>query len=152
MRHPFTTLFCSMLLGLTEVVSAAQAEDSSSTAPAFYSWLEKYQNPAVEHPIHNAQVNGSQPAPSMNEPAPAKAMMTLPSARSSVSETVTDEHGEQVVGPGEGLGCYYHRSYYSHLPLFTNNGNYSLRGDIDVAEPYHQSSEHVSAASHYKAR
>ena len=40
---------------------------------------------------------------------------------------------------GEGLGCYYHRSYYSHLPMF-KAGAYHLPGSLDVAEPYQKAS------------
>ena len=40
--------------------------------------------------------------------------------------------------PGEGLGCYYHQAYYSHLPMFKDD-IYSLRGSLDVSETYHKS-------------
>jgi hypothetical protein len=40
-----------------------------------------------------------------------------------------------TVAPGEGLGCFYHQGYYSHLPLF-KDGVYTLPGSRDVSEPY----------------
>ncbi|MCS6927633.1 MAG: hypothetical protein NZ578_17215 [Candidatus Binatia bacterium] len=49
---------------------------------------------------------------------------------------LASEELSDPVGPGEGLGCYYHRSYYSHLPLF-QKGSYLLPGSLAVAEPAH---------------
>lgn len=152
MRYSFAPLLCVIFLGLAGSSLQVQAEDpsaSSSSAPAFYGWLEKYQNPTVEHPVQNAQPRVSQPT---SDVVRLPSATSLPSSWTPLLEIANTDQGEQVVGPGEGLGCYYHRSYYSHLPLFNKNGNYSLRGDIDVAEPYHQSSEHVSAASRHEAR
>lgn len=49
---------------------------------------------------------------------------------------------ENTAEPGEGLGCYYHRAYYSHLPMFKDDV-YSLRGSFDVAETYRKPSDAV---------
>jgi hypothetical protein len=156
MRQPVATLLCLTFLGVTGSTLAVKAEDpavSSSAVPAFYNWLEKYQNPAAEYPGQNAQPHTSQPmqptqsAQSANDVVLQNGAATLPSSWTSLAETANADQGSRVVGPGEGLGCYYHRSYYSHLPLFNKTGNYTLRGDLDVSEPYHQPSDHVSATS-----
>lgn len=45
------------------------------------------------------------------------------------------KHTPPAVAPGEGLGCFYHQGYYSHLPLF-KDGVYTLPGSREVSEPY----------------
>ena len=97
------------------------ATDALSAEPdpsVYYGWLDAYQNPGVATP--------SAPLPD-----------TLP-ADQHLPDSAAAGHVEPPavqVDAGQGLGCYYHRSYYSHLPMF-QDGAYTLPGSLDVAEPY----------------
>lgn len=97
------------------------ATDALAAEPdpsVYYGWLDAYQNPGVATP----------PAPLPN---------TLPADQQGPDLDVAESE-EPLVAPaeaGQGLGCYYHRSYYSHLPMF-RDGAYTLPGSLDVAEPY----------------
>jgi hypothetical protein len=142
MRLPFATLLCLTLTGFVSWGVEVKAEDPAAPpAPAFYGWLEKYQNPTIDRTIQKVQPQTAA------QPTTNTAPITLPSSWEKTVETPDAALNGQVAGPGEGLGCYYHRSYYSHLPLFNRKGDYTLHGNIDVAEPYHQPSDQVSAAS-----
>lgn len=118
----------------------ALAEDVQAThqpVPAFYTWLEKYQNPSVSHVprLEKSMVPRSEMTAAEDPP------VSLELGGESTGMTDLAE----TAGPGEGLGCFYHRSYYSHLPLF-KEGLYTLPGSLNVAEPYRKPSGRVLAA------
>lgn len=153
MRYTLAAFLCMAICGFTIGNQEIQAGESSpaSSTPAFYTWLDKYQNPNAASAT--AFVSPAPRTTSHQETISASSLVTaLPSSWEAASDGAPSQSGASVVGPGEGLGCYYHRSYYSHLPLFNTDGNYTLRGDVNVAEPYHQPSDRVSAASPSSSR
>lgn len=116
-------------------VSAADDHTSHQAIPHFYRWLDKFEKhtiaPGVQKPVPPA----GQSAQPGGEPALTAGMREMGTAESRREEpAVLVGSDSDPVGPGEGLGCYYHRSYYSHLPLF-KNGSYHLPGSLAVAEP-----------------
>lgn len=149
-------LLCLTILGVSGRRTAALAEDTSASptpVPAFYQWLEKYQNPTPH--------TGSQNSPQQTRPTPqrnaqrADQRESTPAHPSSLpveDPSVPSSAGgsaefAEPTGPGEGLGCFYHRSYYSHLPLFDKGNTYTLPGSLDVAEPYHKPMSGAAASS-----
>lgn len=101
--------------------SGSAATDVLSAEPdpsVYYGWLDAYQNPGGATP----------PAPL---PGTLPADQQVPDLDVAGSEEPLVAQAEA----GQGLGCYYHRSYYSHLPMF-QDGAYTLPGSLDVAEPY----------------
>lgn len=112
---------------------------SAEPDPAvYYGWLDAYQNPGAATPP--APLPGTLPADQQvpdlaaagsEEPLVAQAEAGQGLKRKRVNFLRAD--GRHV----SSLGCYYHRSYYSHLPLF-QDGAYTLPGSLDVAEPYQQ--------------
>lgn len=63
------------------------------------------------------------------------ARATNPESSSQRRPLVPQNKTTTTMAPGEGLGCFYHQGYYSHLPLF-KDGVYTLPGSRDVSEPY----------------
>ena len=140
MKHVIAVLLCLSISsggsGWCPTVLAEDSQASQGKVPAFYNWLEKYQNPAqpvssVPQRMENLE---SQQYTNAAEP-PSPPVEAPPLLLGGATETAE---------PGEGLGCFYHRSYYSHLPLF-QNGTYTLPGSLDVAEPYQKPSRSVLA-------
>jgi len=137
MKNTLTLLLCFAIYGISSVtaVFAEAPQTPSQTAPDFYQWLDKYQNPTVQtharKPIQSVNAvakeeNGAAGQPSNNTPADN---LSVPLETPAFVDT-----SYEVVEPGEGLGCFYHRSYYSHLPLFKDSA-YHLAGSLAVAEP-----------------
>lgn len=63
------------------------------------------------------------------------ARATNPEGPSQRRPLVPQNKTTTTMAPGEGLGCFYHQGYYSHLPLF-KDGGYTLPGSRDVSELY----------------
>lgn len=118
--------------------SAAPAADVEPAA-RYYGWLDKFEQPSQPTPA----VSSVPRVPDRPERQVA-APVGSPSPDGPPSETVASNvvFEESTAEPGEGLGCYYHRAYYSHLPMF-KDGVYSLRGSFDVAETYRKPSDDV---------
>lgn len=122
-----------ILAASVATVSAGGAETAHSTAAQqFYPWLDKF---------------ATQPIPPRGQEPPSAANRFASGEATRQGERIAESRPEPFpvwvseglgdpVGPGEGLGCYYHRSYYSHLPLF-QKGSYALPGSLAVAEPAH---------------
>ncbi len=148
MKHVTTVLLCLVILGISGWCTAALAEDTQASreqVPAFYSWLEKYQNPTPRLGSRSPSQQVSavvQPQESVESRQNANTTK-LPSSPVEAPPLLMGGATE-TAEPGEGLGCFYHRAYYSHLPLF-KNGTYTLPGSLDVAEPYQKSSRSVFA-------
>ena len=102
------------------------ATDALSAEPdpsVYYGWLDAYQNPGVATP----------PAP-LPDTLPADQQAPDLDAAGPEEPSVAQAEAGQGQLP-QSRGCYYHRSYYSHLPMF-QDGAYTLPGSLDVAEPY----------------
>ena len=137
-------------LGLVCVAGDLRAEEESKPAAheatAYYGWLNKFENPS-HRPVTPTPKNS---ADTLTEKSPTEqvaqhdmASIEQPPSTESGSVPVSDAIvEEETAEPGEGLGCYYHRAYYSHLPMFKDDV-YSLRGSFDVAETFHKPSEDV---------
>lgn len=139
----------ALLLGLSVTGvfghSLLVAADESPDVSAYYGWLDKYQNPEKQSVIATSQ----QRERSFQEATPSDTPVqhVVPSDTDSTpGESTAESTSAEVVfeqaEAGEGLGCYYHRSYYSHLPMF-KEGAYHLPGSLDVAEPYQKTSSHA---------
>lgn len=137
-------------LGALCVAGDLQAEgEPQPTAPkaaAYYGWLDKFENPSHRSPTpiqkNNADTLAEKGQAEQAEQHAIASVKTSPSTESgsvAVSDIIVEE---ETAAPGEGLGCYYHRAYYSHLPMFKDDV-YSLRGSFDVAETFHKPSEDV---------
>ena len=136
-------------LGVMCVAGGLRAEgEPQSTghkAAAYYGWLDKFENPS-HRPLTPPQKNK---ASTLTEKDQAE-QAAQPEVASVKQAPVTQDanaagsamSAEETAEPGEGLGCYYHRAYYSHLPMFKDDV-YSLRGSFDVAETFHKPSEDV---------
>ncbi len=134
-------VFAAAALAGTLVVSfgvnALAGDSAAPNIPDYYGWLEKYQNPAQTRQAEAAAADVAgvelehRPRPPASRSATGVSDLALETLGGDPSAT-----GEPL-GPGEGLSCYYHRAYYSHLPLF-KDGAYTLHGSLSVAEPYHQ--------------
>ena len=146
MKHILTIV---LSLGLVCVAADIRAEEPQPTAPkaaAYYGWLDKFENPS-HRPLTPTQKNNADTLTEKGQaeqaaPHDLASVKTPPSTESgsvSLSEVSVEE---ETAEPGEGLGCYYHRAYYSHLPMFKDDV-YSLRGSFDVAETFHKPSEDV---------
>ncbi len=150
MKHVIAVLLCLITLGVIGRCTSTLAEDAQASrekVPAFYSWLEKYQHPTphLDSRSSSQQVSAvAQPQESVESRQNANTVETpsLPIEPPSLLVGAATETAE----PGEGLGCFYHRAYYSHLPLF-KNGTYTLPGSLDVAEPYQKPSQSVFVPS-----
>jgi hypothetical protein len=115
---------------------AEDAQAPGQTTPAFYRWLDKYQNPALRTDAQKPSPQAEAVSKSTNnlENQQSTAMTETPASPTEVPPLQVDWANEPT-GPGEGFGCFYHRSYYSHLPLFDKGNTYTLPGSLDVAEP-----------------
>ena len=134
-------------LGVLYIAGDLRAEgEPQPTAPkatAYYGWLDKFENPS-HRPVQKSGVD------TLTETGQAEqaeqhdsALVETPPSAEDGSVAVSDASvEEETAAPGEGLGCYYHRAYYSHLPMFKDDV-YSLRGSFDVAETFHKPSEDV---------
>jgi len=136
-------------LGVMCVAGDLRAEgELQLTAPkaaAYYGWLDKFENPSHRPtPIQKSGVDTLTEKGQAEQAAQHDiASVTTPSSAESGGGAVPDASvEEETAAPGEGLGCYYHRAYYSHLPMFKDDV-YSLRGSFDVAETFHKPSEDV---------
>lgn len=122
-------------LGVLCVAGALRAEGEpqppTPQAAAYYGWLDKFENPS--HQPTPIQKGGAHTLTEKGQ-AEQAAQHDLASSDAGVEE--------ETAAPGEGLGCYYHRAYYSHLPMFKDDV-YSLRGSFDVAETFHKPSEDI---------
>ena len=152
MKHVIAVLLGLILSfgvsGWCPTVLAEDAHASQGKVPAFYNWLEKYQNPTspagVQHPAQQVSI-----APQRTENLESQQhpdAMEPPSSVQAEAPSPLVDSATETAEPGEGLGCFYHRSYYSHLPLF-QNGTYKLPGSLDVAEPYRKPSSSVFSPS-----
>lgn len=128
-----------------ETITPAQTAEQFQS---YYGWLDKFENPPRPQDARAAskkqssQSGSEQTVPiatTQTDVKPEASPAADAVAKSSVSEVVFEA---DTAEPGQGLGCYYHRAYYSHLPMF-QDGVYSLRGSYDVAETYHKPSEEV---------
>lgn len=160
MRRRMRNVVCTALaagLALAHGVLSAddgpQAESATlgrtAEHPAqYYGWLDKFENPsAVSSPRPRStqpRSDGEQAGAATNAPTPTRQNATASSnddvqPGAAPADIVFEENTAE---PGEGLGCYYHRAYYSHLPMFKDDV-YSLRGSFDVAETYRKPSDAV---------
>ena len=137
-------------LGVMCVAGDLRAEgEPQPTAPkaaAYYGWLDKFENPP-HRPLTPTQKNKADMLTEKSQAEQAAqhdiaSVKTPPSAESGSGAVSDASVEEETAAPGEGLGCYYHRAYYSHLPMFKDDV-YSLRGSFDVAETFHKPSEDV---------
>lgn len=127
--------------------SANDGPQAGSTTPAanveqaaqYYGWLDEFENPSQPTPAASS-VPQIPDQPERQAAAPVGSSSTDGPPSETVASNVVFE--ESTAEPGEGLGCYYHRAYYSHLPMF-KDGVYSLRGSFDVAETYRKPSDDV---------
>jgi hypothetical protein len=150
MKQVIAVLLGLVILGISGWRTAALAEDAQASrgkVPAFYNWLEKYQNPTPQLGSRSP----SQPVSAAAQPQESVESRQHASAAEPPSPPVEAPPllmggATETAEPGEGLGCFYHRAYYSHLPLF-KNGAYTLPGSLDVAEPYQKPSQSVFAPS-----
>lgn len=136
----------------------------------YYGWLDKFENPSAvsssrpratqprsdgEQAVattvggRDARVPGlrsghEQAVTAADAPPPTRQNATVSSNDDVQSGAAPADivFEENTAEPGEGLGCYYHRAYYSHLPMFKDDV-YSLRGSFDVAETYRKPSDAV---------
>ncbi len=137
-------------LGVMCVAGDLRAEgEPQSTAPkaaAYYGWLDKFENPShrLTPPTRKNKASTLTEKDQAEQAAqPDIASVKTPPLAESGSGALSDVSvEEETAEPGEGLGCYYHRAYYSHLPMFKDDV-YSLRGSFDVAETFHKPSEDV---------
>jgi hypothetical protein len=133
MKMTVALLLCLAFCGVRSTTAFADTLPAP-TAPDFYQWLDKYQNPTVHPQAHQPIQQPTAVAPEGDREtiqltgSPAD-NLSLPLASPDLVDTFYE-----VVEPGEGLGCFYHRSYYSHLPLFKGSA-YNLAGSLAVAEP-----------------
>jgi hypothetical protein len=133
-------LICSLWGG-----AAALSADGSTDASVYYGWLDTYQNPSQQVPaIPQPHLLPTPPPFSETLPADQQtpAARAPDSAPAGPGELRADEIVFDHAEAGQGLGCYYHRSYYSHLPMF-KEGAYNLPGSLDVAEPYQKTSSNA---------
>lgn len=151
MRRRIRNVGCAALVaGFVFTHASPSANDgpqSGAAAPAanveqaaqYYGWLDEFEQPSQPTPAASSvpRVPGQ---PERHVAAPVGS----PSPDGPPSETAASNvvFEESTAAPGEGLGCYYHRAYYSHLPMF-KDGVYSLRGSFDVAETYRKPSDDV---------
>jgi hypothetical protein len=118
-------------------VNALAGDSAAAKIPDYYGWLEKYQNPAQTRQAEPAAADVAgvelehRPRPTASQSATGDSDIALQPLNGDAGVS------SESLGPGEGLSCYYHRAYYSHLPLF-KDGAYTLHGSLSVAEPYHQ--------------
>lgn len=160
MRRRMRNVVCAALAaGLVSAHGALSADNgpqAESATPArnaehpaqYYGWLDKFENPSA---VPSSQPRVTQPR-SDGEHAVAATDATTPTRQNAAVSSNDDVHSvaapadmvfeENTAEPGEGLGCYYHRAYYSHLPMFKDDV-YSLRGSFDVAETYRKPSDDV---------
>ena len=136
----------------------------------YYGWLDKFENPSAvpssrpraTQPRSDGEHAGAATAGGRDANVPrlrsgheqtvaAADAPSLTRQNAAVSSNDDVQSGvspadivfeENTAEPGEGLGCYYHRAYYSHLPMFKDDV-YSLRGSFDVAETYRKPSDAV---------
>lgn len=128
-----------------EIRAEGEPQPTAPKAAAYYGWLDKFENPS--HRPTPVQKSGVDALPGKGQTEQAAqhdiASVETPPPAESGSVAVPDALvEEETAAPGEGLGCYYHRAYYSHLPMFKDDV-YSLRGSFDVAETFHKPSEDV---------
>ena len=133
------------------------AEESGQTVQdksrPYYGWLDKFENPSYqpspftqpELPVQQKNADASAENPSLQQAGQQNVASVQPAsgrkerAGIDVSDLIFEN---DTAEPGKGLGCYYHRAYYSHLPLFKDD-SYFLRGAFDVAETYHKPSQDI---------
>ncbi len=120
-----------------------EPQQTAPKAAAYYGWLDKFENPSHRPPTPT-QKNDAHTLPEKGqaEQHDIASVKTSPSTESGGGAVPYASVEEETAAPGEGLGCYYHRAYYSHLPMFKDDV-YSLRGSFDVAETFHKPSEDV---------
>ncbi len=137
MQVSFSLLLGTCVAGLL-VSPLPVAADEAADVSAYYGWLDKYQNPhqhvAASHRPRILPQNST--SADTSSPDAQTAAASIPNAVSPAVNANDVVFGAEA---GEGLGCYYHRSYYSHLPMF-KAGAYHLPGSLDVAEPYQKTS------------
>ena len=146
---------CSVALCFGSVLLYAEESDQTlqDTSRSYYGWLDKFENPSHQPsqptqpllPVQpkNAEAQAENPsvkqATQQNVASVQPASGNMEDAGIDVSDVIFEN---DTAEPGKGLGCYYHRAYYSHLPLFKDD-SYSLRGAFDVAETYHKPSQDI---------
>ena len=140
------TLTIVLSLGLVCVAGSLRAEEeqqpASRNASPYYGWLDKFENPSHQPMTPTITPVQNNSADTLTEKSPVEQAVQHSSTEGgsvAVSDVIFEE---ETAEPGEGLGCYYHRAYYSHLPMFKDDV-YSLRGSFDVAETFQKPSEEV---------
>ena len=138
---PAIVLSLSVVLIAGGLRAEGEPQPAEPKAAAYYGWLDKFENPS-HRPTPPLQKNAVEALTEKSQPArPDIASVKPAPPTESGSLAVSDAGVEgETAEPGEGLGCYYHRAYYSHLPMFKDDV-YSLRGSFDVAETFHKPSE-----------
>jgi hypothetical protein len=133
MKNILALLLCFALYGVSSTTAFADTLPAP-TAPDFYQWLDKYQNPTVHPQSHQPIQQPTAVAPEGDHETIQLADTPADNLSWSLDSSALVDTSYEVVEPGEGLGCFYHRSYYSHLPLFKGSA-YNLAGSLAVAEP-----------------
>ena len=153
-KSALATVSCMALcFGSVPVYADESDQTLQDMSRSYYGWLDKFENPSRQH---------DQPTQSLVPFQPMGTETSVENPSRELSEQQNRASGHPPSGsmedvgadlsnvifendtaePGKGLGCYYHRAYYSHLPLF-KDGSYSLRGAFDVAETYQQPSQDI---------
>jgi hypothetical protein len=128
-------MFLLCLIFSMSVIPVAGAQTSPQVSSVLYRWLDKFEKHTISPGVQKPKQQAEQSAPLGGSPVFITGMEARGTAASQLEEPpILVENSNEPVEPGEGLGCYYHRSYYSHLPLF-KNGSYHLPGSLAVAEP-----------------
>ncbi len=147
----------ALCLGSGPLYAEQSAQTVQDTHRSYYGWLDKFENPSHQPrpttqprlPVQqkNAATLAENPSggqSAQQNVASQSASGSLEDAGVDISDVVLEDvvFENDTAEPGKGLACYYHRAYYSHLPLFTDD-SYSLRGAFDVAETYHKPSQDI---------
>ena len=148
----------ALCLGSGPLYAEQSDQTVQDTSRSYYGWLDKFENPSHQPspptqpvlPVQRKNAAAQAENSSRQQSAQQNIASVQPASgsREDAGVDVSDVVFEDVVfendtaEPGKGLGCFYHRAYYSHLPLFTDD-SYSLRGAFDVAETYHKPSQDI---------
>lgn len=148
----------ALCLGSGRLYAEESAQIVQDKSRSYYGWLDKFENPShqpsqptqslVPFQPKNADAPAENPSGGLSAQQNAAGVQPASGSIDDAGVDVSDVVLEDVVfendtaEPGKGLGCYYHRAYYSHLPLFKDD-SYSLRGAFDVAETYHKPSQDI---------
>jgi len=117
-------------------------------ATSYYGWIDKFER-QDGRPDRVGRGAQNVPFAAAEEAKPKLVTEGVSAEGVAAPQTVfgdqTGSDRKSTAEPGEGLGCYYHQAYYSHLPMFKDD-IYSLRGSLDVSETFHKSAAVAASA------